>query len=99
TRSYGDWSSDVCSSDLQGFSRLAKADLAANIEGVFQVNEHWGLGLSVDAPGFATNYPSDDLFTRKSEVQAAGMELVARVVWLPRSEERRVGKEWRARRW
>ena len=66
----------------QGFSRQAKADLAASVEAIWQLDPRWGIGISVDAPGFATNYPSDSNFDRKSEVQAAGMEAVARYVAL-----------------
>lgn len=69
----------------QGFSRDAKADLAGQVEYFEQVDPRWGIGVSLDAPGFATNYPSDDQFTRKSEVTAAGLELLARFVALPES--------------
>src|SRR5207248_6490578 len=89
TRSYGDWSSDVCSSDLQ---RVAGADeVAAVIVDVLGV----GLGLAVgrfDGPAHlvedrvaAVVLGVDDAGELVVGVGVGGLEV--------RSEERRVGKE------
>src|SRR5207248_4274930 len=61
TRSYGDWSSDVCSSDLQ----------------------------PLFAEGVRRKYGLERLLQRVGSVETV----------LTRSEERRVGKECRSRRW
>src|SRR5256885_5440700 len=82
TRLQGDWSSDVCSSDLR--LGLAMRAAAANPESArlvgirvgWMIALGWGMSSAIGA--------------------IAGM-LIAPVVFLERSEERRVGKECRSR--
>src|SRR5207248_5342273 len=82
TRSYGDWSSDVCSSDLDAEHLAARtrraradADQQASDAGLHQLV---GRGL---ANAVAHHHRRSHLTAQSAEV---------------RSEERRVGKEWRA---
>src|SRR5207248_5666134 len=75
TRSYGDWSSDVCSSDLAA---------------------HWPRTLhrALDAVCAA----SAQHLAHRAAALAIVLEVLAQAVQ-ERSEERRVGKEWRCRGW
>src|SRR5207249_6326954 len=90
TRSKRDWSSDVCSSDLSALHRLASDE-------VF----HFYLGDPVEMLHLLPDR-SHRVLTLGHDL-AAGMTLQVVVpagVWQGarlRSEERRVGKEWRAR--
>src|SRR5207249_9202482 len=97
TRSKRDWSSDVCSSDLQERAR-EKQRLCEIIKMLIGLRKAWQTwkahddtvpyraDASVDAPG--------SLFHHETlEVYGAALELMAR------SEERRVGKECRCRLW
>src|SRR5207248_8791553 len=83
TRSYGDWSSDVCSSDLEEAQDRAGVivaeQVAAALEGALVTN--------------AVNIPA----IRAEDIEALGpfVPLSAKLGRL-RSEERRVGKECRA---
>src|SRR5207248_4984860 len=97
TRSYGDWSSDVCSSDLdrgeqQGLDEELHGDVArprpdrlaqANLPGPFAHRHEHDVG---DAdPADEQRDPGD-----RGEYPGQHAEHL-------RSEERRVGKEWRTR--
>src|SRR5207248_5456853 len=86
TRSYGDWSSDVCSSDLA----LARdtAQLAKNLQVAWHQVE--GLVTSLDSLHRAPLTPA---VRRYAEACGAVIDSCSR------SEERRVGKECRSRRW
>src|SRR5207248_3849864 len=95
TRSYGDWSSDVCSSDLL---HPVEPDLPADPRGA----EGRGLPVVLDPAQIV-------LFGIKAEgldrPEVEGDDIVGRrleedleLVILARSEERRVGKEGRSRR-
>src|SRR5207248_5499134 len=85
TRSYGDWSSDVCSSDLlsgQIISRTGRykwMSVGALMLGTFGVFLMAGMG------------PDTDYQTVVRNMVLIGVGLG------PRSEERRVGKECRSR--
>src|SRR5437879_13674921 len=74
TRYIGDWSSDVCSSDL----RAGRTGVHAGIAAAKHHGETRLLQSTVDGA----------LQVRR------GSEIAG-----PRSEERRVGKGWRSRRW
>src|SRR5207248_6248074 len=81
TRSYGDWSSDVCSSDL---CRMIGTEpyLAGNVgSGTPQEMRNW-----IEY----CNIPSGSTLAEE-RIKNGATE--------PRSEERRVGKECRVRRW
>src|SRR5207248_8215078 len=92
TRSYGDWSSDVCSSDL--IKVLPDLTLPGHPE-VFAVGDMAALG---DLPGVAE-------VAMQGSLHAANTirhRLLGRDndhVFKYRSEERRVGKECRSRWW
>src|SRR5437867_5690551 len=82
TRSYGDWSSDVCSSDLKGklipaFGDIELKDITIEVLQSYVVNL-LGSGLSA-------KYVRNIISTMSA-------------MWDVRSEERRVGKECRSRR-
>src|SRR5437899_10206623 len=90
TRCLSDWSSDVCSSDLEQGTILGAAQAFAAL----------GRSFGPLAAGLAY----DGLGQRSTFLLAGGVMLLGGLValWLPRSqeervrsEERRVGKEWR----
>src|SRR5206468_9933408 len=97
TRSDRDWSSDVCSSDLQSAAILSHCWHSSHVE--------LRLFLSSDAPSFLLHaiqtpvpaqeqLPADEYRRRVDPV----VELVrGQHLQLVRSEERRVGKESRCR--
>src|SRR5207253_4610133 len=97
TRWPRDWSSDVCSSDLVGFS--------ANITWRFTVDT-MAPSLSVTSPDYALTRNATTTVSGTTEVGAtvtvngattgvnATTGAFSRTI---RSEERRVGKEWRGR--
>src|SRR5207248_5923275 len=84
TRSYGDWSSDVCSSDLIFWP--AATAIAPWWRAAATLTTGWQNGKSRCAilPAGAKNSCSTE--------QATGIRRSSK-----RSEERRVGKEWRGR--
>src|SRR5207248_3563508 len=95
TRSYGDWSSDVCSSDLIVDALMAEK----NAEIAFSPGFRWGTTL---LPGQTIRY--EDLldqtaitypYVTVNELSGATIKAILEDV---RSEERRVGKECRRRR-
>src|SRR5207248_6211347 len=90
TSSYGDWSSDVCSSDLRttdgmkySFINHSRADVAARIN---------ALPASVQAADHEVR-TGEQAFA--SATQSLGLPHFGSNAWAvaPRSEERRVGKE------
>src|SRR5207248_7558425 len=85
TRSYGDWSSDVCSSDLQ---RLRLVEMSM-------------VGLSSLKPAFtrsAGTLPSVSTKRSTSKYFLSSHRPKMPICEKSRSEERRVGKECRCRR-
>src|SRR5688500_19821810 len=80
TRLQGDWSSDVCSSDLH---RLAVERMRYNeaVQAYNTSRRQFPANITASIFGFKGDYP---LFTAPESAKG-------------RSEERRVGKEWRAR--
>src|SRR5207248_7575029 len=93
TRSYGDWSSDVCSSDLQLFTESFVLAAAASIAGCALA--YFALKIVVALIPAGT-LPDETLIHMSVPVLllALGITLLT-----TRSEERRVGKECRSRRW
>src|SRR5438874_9148284 len=90
TRSLRDWSSDVCSSDLVTPGAFTAEQVTFNGTGTtrFVFN-------GVNAPGVTVN----EVQTITNVGNAAGsFILVYKGAQTIRSEERRVGKEWRSRR-
>src|SRR5207248_3400183 len=90
TRSYGDWSSDVCSSDLGGDINYYQYILLTfapvyRPEDVY-INELFG-GLSQLDDGVTKVHDISQIHHSPAHSDAA------------RSEERRVGKECRSREW
>src|SRR5207248_8912912 len=93
TRSYGDWSSDVCSSDLYtptGGIANCRTDMARD------------LGIAPENVRVVCLYMGGN-FGNKNQNQDADLiaAALAKEAGAPvkRSEERRVGKEWRWRWW
>src|SRR5438876_2699720 len=83
TRWTGDWSSDVCSSDLEF--------------GPFFTDRYktpWGQALNFDGPDSAgvRRHFIENVRSWVRDFHVDGLRL-------DRSEERRVGKEWRSRGW
>src|SRR5207248_8495984 len=94
TRSYGDWSSDVCSSDLQHLSiKLGVAtgrDLAQACRDHYSTPVVWFLWILCELAIAACDL---------AEVvgSAIGLQLLFGIPLVWRSEERRVGKGCRGR--
>src|SRR5437879_10554246 len=92
TRYIGDWSSDVCSSDLR--PEVVGDTVALALPGL-------GHRVAHEDPGGARafhrlGHPRDDERGEETRVEASGTEDERVGI---RSEERRVGKEWGARAW
>src|SRR5207248_7535254 len=97
TRSYGDWSSDVCSSDLVDgvdglFSRVSPTWSCAFTRAGCHLCE--GAKRVIDAARVRAEFDYEE---RDIDADSELLRLYNEEV--PRSEERRVGKERRARRW
>src|SRR5437762_12803128 len=87
TRYIGDWSSDVCSSDLLVDLRAAGDAIRARRLPMLMNNETHELTIA------DLEVPAENL------VGEEGGGFRAIVDGWNRSEERRVGKEWQGRRW
>src|SRR5207248_3749427 len=97
TRSYGDWSSDVCSSDLVGhraFDRVAH--LECRLEATLGIEREC---LVHDLPHLLRNVVRQGRRRVLLREELERLHLVAAFEGVPpgRSEERRVGKEGAAR--
>src|SRR5207253_4060071 len=97
TRWPRDWSSDVCSSDLElGQDGASLVYPPENARLMRQVEER-GAVLSQFPPGtppLPYNFP-----TRNRTLAGLALGVVVVEAGERRSEERRVGREWRPRRW
>src|SRR5207248_4449115 len=97
-RSYGDWSSDVCSSDLAPYgpsvSAATKTAIAKKMQQIESGSFYEFTGPLYDQKG-KLRVPSGKRLTVK-DLYAMNW-LVRGVIGSARSEERRVGKECRAR--
>src|SRR5207248_7830465 len=95
TRSYGDWSSDVCSSDLiqpptLGPNVGASVETMPRIAGIIARRGPSNMAKPVANTVGTIAPPTKPWIARKAII-----ELMSQA---RRSEERRVGKEWRTRR-
>src|SRR5207253_6368614 len=86
TRWPRDWSSDVCSSDLANFTVIKASD------GTYSVYLGGQTPLVIGHDRFTVSVDF-------SAAQTAIRDFQGNDITSERSEERRVGKEWRARRW
>src|SRR5206468_7780305 len=96
TRSDRDWSSDVCSSDLVSFEYEPSESVLRDVD--LEVKR--GQVVAIVGPSGAGKTTLVDLLPRfyeptRGEILMDGVPLTN----YTRSEERRVGKEGRARRW
>src|SRR5690606_40584894 len=93
TRFSRDWSSDVCSSDLGSLPPGVPADFYTELARLARQD---GMRLVLDTSGEALRQAQGAYLlkpNRNELAQLAGRPLSGR------SEERRVGKEWRSREW
>src|SRR5207248_8806186 len=88
TRSYGDWSSDVCSSDLWAADDLPQQLNFDRYKGML-AHSPFAVASAVVAPAATPNF-AKDLYVANA-AKAPDCDMVTR------SEERRVGKECRYR--
>src|SRR5207248_4595733 len=91
TRSYGDWSSDVCSSDL-GLTDLVRSSGAISVSTYSPGND--GRGGLASLRGTTSSSPRDD-HRQMSRWPAPRPPACPAPATTSRSEERRVGKGWR----
>src|SRR5207248_7712720 len=91
TRSYGDWSSDVCSSDLAEMMRSALERAGVEPKRVGYINAH---GTSTPLGDAAETKAIKDVFGDHAyELAVSSTKSVMGHCFGARSEERRVGKE------
>src|SRR5207248_5025824 len=96
TRSYGDWSSDVCSSDLQGSRFWAGVMILLGVL-FFTACHHTSPVVNkppVSEPPPPVPSPSIVLRANPGTIDTGASTTLQ---WTARSEERRVGKECRSR--
>src|SRR5205814_4123367 len=91
TRCLSDWSSDVCSSDLEGFQHNLLDDQAADKVALCDATQEC---VAESLPMLGVDV-IDDVH---SNLAAFGSKRCGMPLFTLRSEERRVGKEWRTRR-
>src|SRR5207248_4749951 len=94
TRSYGDWSSDVCSSDLYPIFTTATEDVGERFPQFFESR------LTESDEEFAKRFASGRYRQQRGFVAQIGEQILhpETTPFELRSEERRVGKEGRDRR-
>src|SRR5207248_8227879 len=91
TRSYGDWSSDVCSSDLL----LTINHDGKKIDAVAQITKH-GYVFLFDRTNGKSIFPVKEILVPANGLPGEEIWPTQPIPSLPRSEERRVGKECRS---
>src|SRR5207248_8795042 len=98
TRSYGDWSSDVCSSDLVAMrfdDALRELEARQPERMVPDLSRITALAALLDQPQLT--YPT--IHVTGTNGKTTTSRLIGRILCAHRSEERRVGKECRTRWW
>src|SRR5207248_8374294 len=98
TSSYGDWSSDVCSSDLHELAHVRRRDLVGHTLGRIACALYWFHPLVWTAARHLraeSERACDDLVL---SCGARASDYADHLLDIVRSEERRVGKEWRCGR-
>src|SRR5205807_4865526 len=95
TRLQGDWSSDVCSSDLKIRQGVTTEVLGEDTSGGPAKGKRPQERLERDGKAFHWSTLGEYLDT----LESAGIATNAASYVGLRSEERRVGKEWRSRGW
>src|SRR5207248_4940028 len=97
TRSYGDWSSDVCSSDLSLEAGRGPGEVQGQVRKALQVGKpaHIAGRRGGHHDGVALRHNSQ----RRGIVDGSSVRVMLLGLELLRSEERRVGKEGRGRWW
>src|SRR5262249_59715032 len=93
TRLVSDWSSDVCSSDLPG-SFVVEASYVGRLGRKILTNSDLAMPLNLIDPASGMDYFT--AATALAKLDFANTP-VSQVPKIPRSEERRVGKEGRSR--
>src|SRR5207249_6099906 len=95
TRSKRDWSSDVCSSDLSVRLAFAAQRVA---EPYYWIASYDG-DPTIPAGAIAKQYADPNLIAGHPHYDVSNVDSNFGGGGSQRSEERRVGKEWRARGW
>src|SRR5207248_8403646 len=85
TRSYGDWSSDVCSSDLAVLEWTSEEAVVSSLMLLTGASFEECHRIRVDCPRDVVGTWQDGSATKTGPIR----------IDVVRSEERRVGKEWR----
>src|SRR5690606_40267624 len=93
TRFSRDWSSDVCSSDLNKYLRLFWTLFVGGVGFVVLIFALANFGVFGDMPTF------DELENPNSSLATEIISADGKTIGKFRSEERRVGKECRSLRW
>src|SRR5207248_4681767 len=97
-RSYGDWSSDVCSSDLDREAIRTASETLVNSAGNFYINDKpTGAVVGQQPFGGARASGTNDKAGSFLNLIRWTSPRVIKETYVPRSEERRVGKEWGSR--
>src|SRR5207248_3595664 len=97
TRSYGDWSSDVCSSDLGllGVGTVGSGTVKVLTRNQEEIRRRAGRGIEIAMVADIDPTRAHGLVGDGVQVVADGRAVIANPAI--RSEERRVGEEWRRR--
>src|SRR5207248_4582910 len=99
TRSYGDWSSDVCSSDLDALG-MTTSYLAKPVKsGMRTCRSGLPPVTQADVTCAIPAAQPEDTSAHSAPVNSANLRATASISSSRRSEERRVGKECKARWW
>lgn len=67
-----------------GFNQIAGSGVASEVEGVLQIDPHWGIGLRADGESFSTTYPQTSTLSEKANVEVSALLLEGRYVVSPK---------------